>query len=99
MKISNSKIFEHVKVITPDIYYDFRGTNFEIYNKKNYSSITDNNGIPLDFIQDSISTSTRNVLRGLHGDTKTWKLIQCLYGSVHFVIVDVNEESSTFKKT
>ena len=33
------------------------------------------------FIQDDISTSYRGVLRGIHGDENTTKLVSCLFGS------------------
>ena len=45
-------------------------------------------GIPIDFVQDDISVSYRHVLRGIHGDGKTWKLISCLQGSFYFVVVE-----------
>jgi dTDP-4-dehydrorhamnose 3,5-epimerase len=62
-------------------------------------------GIFLDFVQDDVSISKKNVLRGLHGDglkpkqNATWKLIQCLDGEIFVVIVDVRKDSSTFKQT
>ena len=31
-------------------------------------------------IEDDISVSRKNVLRGMHGDSKTKKFIQCLHG-------------------
>ena len=34
----------------------------------------------LEFRHDKFSLSKKNVLRGLHGDKKTWKLISCPYG-------------------
>ena len=36
------------------------------------------NNLDINFIQDDISISKKNVLRGIHGDKKTWKLISCL---------------------
>jgi dTDP-4-dehydrorhamnose 3,5-epimerase len=69
---------EGVKLIRPTIYEDFRGTNFESYNASNYYKI------PNQFVVDSISTSRQHVLRGIHGDSKTTKLISCLYGTIYF---------------
>ena len=38
--------------------------------------------------RDKFSTSNKGVLRGLHGDTKSWKLVSCVYGEIYFVIVN-----------
>jgi dTDP-4-dehydrorhamnose 3,5-epimerase len=40
--------------------------------------------------------STRGVLRGIHGDTETWKLISCLYGKFYLVVVNHEEASPGF---
>ena len=40
----------------------------------------------------------KNVLRGLHGDYKSWKMIECLYGELYFVIVDNRPKSKFYKK-
>jgi len=42
----------------------------------------------LSWRRDKFSTSNRGVLRGLHGDNKSYKLISCVYGEVYFVIVN-----------
>lgn len=81
-----------VKLLTPPtMFEDFRGSYVEIYNREIYSAA----GIDQDFIQDDISTSTRHVLRGIHGDDKTWKLVSCLYGKFYLVVLDLDEDSPT----
>lgn len=81
-----------VKLITPPtIFEDFRGSYTEIYNQALYAEA----GIDQTFIQDDISTSTRHVLRGLHGDGKTWKLVSCLYGKFYLVVLDLDQASPT----
>ena len=40
----------------------------------------------------------KNVLRGIHGDDKTWKLVSCIHGKIFQVIVDLRKDSKTFKK-
>jgi len=83
---------EGVKLIKPTIYEDFRGTNFESYNKTKYRD-----EIPFDeFVVDSISTSRQHVLRGIHGDNRTTKLISCLYGTIYFVVLDCRPDSETY---
>ena len=83
-----------VLLIKPDIFEDFRGCYVETYNEDLYRE----NGIDAKFIQDDISVSTKYVLRGLHGDAETYKLISCHYGKFYFVVVNCDEESPNFGK-
>jgi dTDP-4-dehydrorhamnose 3,5-epimerase len=91
MIVENTEL-EGVKLIKPIVYEDFRGTNFEAYNEKEYY-VTSNR-----FVVDSISTSSKHVLRGIHGDHRTTKLISCLYGTIYFVVLDKREDSKTFNQ-
>ena len=94
LHVAKSKL-DGVLVITPPTNFeDFRGSYVEIYNEPIYQSA----GISQQFLQDDISTSNRNVLRGIHGDKKTWKLISCLYGSFYLVVVNNDEKSNQFKQ-
>lgn len=86
--------FSEVLLVQPSIFEDHRGTFVETYNVKDYLK----HGINVEFVRDDISTSSRHVLRGIHYDNKTWKLIQCLYGRFYFVVVDMREESSQYLK-
>ena len=76
----------------PTIFEDFRGSYVELYNDEVYK----NAGISVEFIQDDISTSKKNVLRGIHGDSTTWKLISCLFGSFYLVVVNCKKDSNKF---
>ena len=40
------------------------------------------------FVEEDISVSRKNVLRGLHGDHRTWKFVTCLQGEVFFAVVN-----------
>ena len=82
-----------VKLIQPEIFEDFRGTNFESYNKKYYDV-----ALNIDFVVDSISTSRRHTLRGIHGDNKTTKLVSCLYGTIHMLIINRDPDSSQYNQ-
>ena len=89
MKVDNSQL-AGVKVITPPtIFEDFRGHYVEIYNQHLYRDAD----IDMEFIQDDISVSPRDVLRGIHGDFKTWKLVSCIWGRFYLVVIN-NEPSS-----
>lgn len=81
-----------VLLIKPEIFEDFRGQYVELYNEALYRG----KGIDVKFIQDDISVSSRHVLRGIHGDRETWKLISCLHGMFYFVAVNCNEASPDF---
>ena len=47
---------------------------------------------------DKFSHSNQNVLRGLHGDFETWKLVQCVQGKFYLIVADNRPKSSTYKK-
>lgn len=83
-----------VLYIEPDFFQDHRGKYIETYNIDDYEK----NGIDVKFVRDDISTSAMNVLRGIHYDNKTWKLIQCMYGEIFFVVVNMNENSDEYLK-
>ena len=85
---------ENVLVIEPDRFEDFRGCYVETYNEKLYN----HNGIKVKFVQDDISISSKHVLRGIHGDMETWKLISCLYGRFYFIVVNCDQDSPNFGK-
>jgi dTDP-4-dehydrorhamnose 3,5-epimerase len=78
-------------VIQAEILEDYRGTFVETFNRQ----ACDEMGTPTRFVRDAISTSSHHVLRGLHYDDCTWKLIQCLSGRIYFVVVDMRPESPT----
>jgi len=83
-----------VLLIKPSAFSDFRGEYVEIYNEELYRK----NGIEVAFIQDDISMSYKNVLRGIHGDEATWKLISCLHGEFYLVVLNYDKGSQDFGK-
>jgi dTDP-4-dehydrorhamnose 3,5-epimerase len=83
-----------VILVKPRTAEDHRGTYTETYNKKVYVE----NGIAVEFVQDDFSRSRRNVLRGLHGDQKTYKLIDCMLGEFYLVVLNVINGSPQFGK-
>jgi dTDP-4-dehydrorhamnose 3,5-epimerase len=94
MQVTKSAILPEVLIVTPVVFEDHRGEYMETYNEKLYKEA----GIVVDFVQDDISVSTKGVLRGLHGDRTTWKLISCLFGKFYFVVVNCDENSPDFGK-
>ncbi|EKD83495.1 MAG: dTDP-4-dehydrorhamnose 3,5-epimerase [uncultured bacterium] len=85
---------EGVLQIKLDAFEDHRGEYVETYNERDYRAA----GIDVSFVQDDYSISTKNVLRGLHGDSDTWKLITCPYGKLYLVVVNCNKSSADFGK-
>jgi dTDP-4-dehydrorhamnose 3,5-epimerase len=81
-----------VKLIKPTVYEDYRGTNVETWHKDNYEQLGVN------FILDSVSTSRRHTLRGIHGDDCTTKLVSCLYGTIHMVIINRDPEHEQYNQ-
>ena len=81
---------EEIKVIKGSIFKDHRGTLWTSWEKSKK--------IKLLFNHDKFAISKKKVLRGLHYDHKTWKLISCVYGEVFFVVVDCRLSSKNYLK-
>jgi len=94
MKVEKTELDGVLIIDPPTIFKDFRGSYIETYNKRLYEE----NGIKELFIQDDISTSKKNVLRGIHGDKSTYKLVSCLYGEFYLVVINNNPKSNQYKK-
>ena len=92
MEISKTSL-DGVLMITPStIFEDFRGTYVETYNLEQYREA----GVDVEFVQDDISVSARHVLRGIHGDQETWKLVSCLQGEFYLAVVNWDQGSSQY---
>jgi dTDP-4-dehydrorhamnose 3,5-epimerase len=83
-----------IGITPPTRFEDFRGSYVEIYNEEIYQ----NAGIKQKFIQDDVSMSRQNVIRGIHGDTRTWKLVSCLFGSIYLIVVNNDVKSATYRQ-
>ncbi len=81
-------------IIAPEIHRDGRGFFAETYNRRDFH----NAGLSMEFVQDNLSRSAGNVLRGLHYQ-KTHpqgKLVRVSMGTVFDVAVDLRPESHSF---
>jgi len=85
-----------LRLLSPKVFEDERGYFTEFYNKRDFDAII---GEDIDFVQDNISCSHKNVIRGLHFQRpphSQGKLIQVLRGKVMDVIVDLRRNSRTY---
>jgi dTDP-4-dehydrorhamnose 3,5-epimerase len=82
-------IFPEVKIYQPDSFEDFRGELYTLFKQEEHELV---------FNHDKVSVSRQNVLRGMHGDSKSWKLITCLSGVVYLVVIDNRPESPNYLK-
>lgn len=91
-KISTS--LPGVFILEPRVFGDERGFFFESYNRRAMSDV----GITEEFVQDNHSSSSRNVLRGLHYQVKhpQGKLVRVAEGEIIDVAVDLRRSSATF---
>lgn len=85
-----------VFVLEPRVFGDERGFFLESYNARVFAA----SGIRETFVQDNHSSSTKNVLRGLHYQVKQTqgKLVRVIVGEILDVAVDLRRSSSTFGK-
>lgn len=89
--------FEGLLLLCPKVFSDDRGYFFESFNDSAYKKV----GLNFDFVQDNISKSKRNSIRGLHfqtGEMAQGKLCQVISGKVLDVAVDIRFNSPTFGK-
>jgi len=93
INIEVSNTLEDVKILTPSVSEDSRGNIWTSYTSEEIDTL-----LPADlsFKHDKFSMSKKNVLRGLHGDHKSWKLVTCVYGQICQVVVDLREDSPSY---
>ncbi len=88
MKIISDKKLKEVKIYKPTIFKDLRGEIWTKWDKKIFKNIS--------FNLSKFTTSRKDVLRGFHGDTKSYKLVSCIKGKVLNVVVDYRKHSKNY---
>ena len=86
-EITKSERIKDLVSIKLDTFQDYRGEIWTVYSEE----YTD-----LKFVADKITISRFGVLRGLHGDPHTAKLIACLSGQIQLAILDLRKDSETY---
>jgi len=92
-EIKESEKIKGIFIITPSISEDLRGNIWTSFIKNEIEEFIPEN---IYFKHDKFSTSKHNVLRGIHGDSKSWKLVTCVYGEIQQVVVDMRKNSPTY---
>lgn len=93
--VEESKVLSGVYIITPNYFEDFRGVIWSVFEEKSLANLLPEG---LNFVLDKFTISRPNVLRGIHGDHKSWKLVTCVSGEIQQVVVDCRPESPTYLK-
>ena len=93
VEIKTSEVFPEVKIIKPDPWYDYRGEMWSTWDK-------DWEVLPkkMEWTISKFTRSRKNVLRGLHGDSVTWKYVHSVYGEIYQVVVDNRPDSVNYLK-
>ena len=93
--ISVSDKLPEIKIVEFDYFADLRGQIWTSYSAELLDGL-----LPpkMAFKHDKFNTNKENVLRGIHGDNKTWKLVSCPYGEIEQVVIDLRRDSPNFKK-
>lgn len=84
-------------LIEPEAFSDSRGYFLESFKSSDFLL----NNVPNCFVQDNLSFSKQNVIRGMHFQKKPkeqGKLVSVIKGSVLDIAVDLRKNSSTFLK-
>lgn len=81
-------MLKNLKIIEKSNFKDTRGLLWTTWRKNTFKNIK--------FNHDKFSISKKNVLRGLHCDFKSWKMVTCVYGKIFFVVVDMRKKSKSY---
>jgi dTDP-4-dehydrorhamnose 3,5-epimerase len=88
---------EGLVLIEPKVFGDDRGFFFESFKTSTFQK----EGLPVDFLQDNHSRSSKGVLRGLHFQVPPkpqGKLVRVIRGSVIDLVLDIRKNSKTYGK-
>jgi len=86
--------FEGLILIEPKAYEDDRGVFYESWRDADYQKL----GIQEKFLQDNVSISKKNVLRGMHYQKNQGQLVTVVHGKIFDVVVDIRPNLTTYKK-
>ena len=70
-------------IINNSKHFEDRGNIYTIYRSDQCD---------INFVQDKITKSYEGVIRGFHGDSRTYKLISCLHGKIRLITYDIETD-------
>ena len=88
----NTRLKGVIEIIRDPLYEDHRGLYDKTFALSEYKDILGDTV----FVEDGISTSYQSVLRGIHGNATTAKLVFCVRGYVYNVVVNNDPESDQY---
>ena len=93
----SKKFGYQVPSFQPSVFREYRGEIFTTFHSEEHPVMRhvhyDKHELS---IHSRFSRSYKGVLRGLHGDNKTWKLVQATVGDIYLVVLDARETSDTY---
>lgn len=93
--IAEETPIKNLLLFKPEIYRDQRGEFLEAYREHFFKEL----GLEIEFVQDNISRSEKNVIRGLHYQlppASQVKLVMVMHGEILDIAVDLRPHSPTF---
>jgi dTDP-4-dehydrorhamnose 3,5-epimerase len=93
--VENCEKISGVKIIKNNVYLDDRGSIWSSYQFSKFKDVFD---FTLQLSHDKYALNRKGVLRGIHGDFSSWKLIKILSGRVFQVYVDNRPTSKTYRQ-
>ena len=98
MRVENTTL-PNVLLFTHECFDDHRGTYEELYNKDKFDlACQEHIGHTIEFKENNLAYSTKHVLRGLHGDDRTWKYVTCLKGKYYINVLCYDNLSEFYGK-
>ena len=88
--IFSGKKLKELKYIKNSSFKDLRGEIWTFWKQNYFKNLT--------FNLDKFTISKKNVLRGFHGDKKSWRLVTCVKGEILNVVVDFRPNSKNYLK-
>jgi dTDP-4-dehydrorhamnose 3,5-epimerase len=81
-----------VLLFEPSCHEDARGLLIETFKEPSYRA----SGLDAVFVQDNLSISRRDVVRGLHYQRRQGKLVTVVKGEIQDIALDIRPDSETF---
>ena len=82
-----------VLILRSDVFHDKRGAIWTTFDKELDAQLQN---LGYKFLHDKFNSNNKNVLRGIHYDNQTAKLVTCVGGAITQFVVNVDNEDENF---